>query len=175
VVTANRRPENLQSVPITAEVITAQTATEFGVTDKQSLANAVPGLTFDRSTATAVPFLRGVGPPVGQVSAEPSVSAYVDDVYTPAAGASLPNFSSLDSLEVLKGPQGTLFGRNAVGGVIEVRTRNPTPTPELDLEGGYATTTLLQPRCMRAAGSVRVLRRTSLFTAGTSNKAGITT
>ena len=138
VVTANRREENLQTLPIAAEVITGQSATQFGVTDMQSLANAVPGLTFDRSTATAVPFLRGVGSPVAQVSAEPSVATYVDDVYLPAAGASLANFNSLSSLEVLKGPQGTLFGRNAVGGVVQVHTKNPSPTPELDIETGYA-------------------------------------
>ncbi|MDB6042044.1 MAG: hypothetical protein JWM63_595 [Gammaproteobacteria bacterium] len=138
VVTANRRPENLQSVPITVDVISGHSATAFGITDMQSLANAVPGLTFDRTLGTAVPFLRGVGSPVGQVSAEPSVATYVDDVYTPAAGASLANFNSVSSLEVVKGPQGTLFGRNAVGGVIQVRTRNPTMTPELEINAGYA-------------------------------------
>jgi iron complex outermembrane recepter protein len=137
-VTADRRQENLQSVPISAAVLSGGDAAQAGVTDMQSLANTVPGLTFDRQTGTAVPFLRGIGSPVGQVSAEPSVATYVDDVYTPAAGASLANFNSISNLEVLKGPQGTLFGRNAVGGVVQVHTINPSTTPELDLATGYA-------------------------------------
>jgi iron complex outermembrane receptor protein len=136
-VTANRRQENLQSVPIVVAAISGDSATAFGITDMQSLANAVPGLTFDRSTANAIPFLRGVGSPVGQVSAEPSVAIYVDDVYRPASTASLANFDSVSELEVAKGPQGTLFGRNAVGGVVQVRTRDPTTTPELELRAGY--------------------------------------
>jgi iron complex outermembrane recepter protein len=138
VVTANRRRENLQTVPITVTAITAETAERMGITDTQSLANAVPGLTWDRATATAVPFLRGVGSPVGQVSAEPSVSMYVDDVYVPASGASLANFNTVSSIEVEKGPQGTLFGRNATGGVIQIFTKNPTKAPELNLDVGYA-------------------------------------
>jgi len=137
VVTANRRQENLQAVPITVAAISADTASSMGITDMQSLANAVPGLTFDRATATAVPFLRGVGSPAGQVSAEPSVATYVDDVYTPAAGATLANFNTINSLAVLKGPQGTLFGRNATGGVIQVFTKNPTIQPALDVDVGY--------------------------------------
>lgn len=138
VVTANRRQQNLQSVPIMVAAISGESATALGVTDMQSLANAVPGLTFDRATATAVPFLRGVGSPAGQVSAEPSVATYVDDVYTPAAGASLANFNTVSSLEVEKGPQGTLFGRNATGGVIQVFTKNPTKGAALDIDVGYA-------------------------------------
>jgi iron complex outermembrane recepter protein len=139
VVTANRRQENSQNVPITVEAISADSAGAFGITDMQSLANAIPGLRIDRGTATALPFIRGVGSPIAQVSAEPSVATYVDDVYTPASGASLANFNSISSLEVEKGPQGTLFGRNATGGVIQVFTRNPTPDPALDVSLGYAS------------------------------------
>jgi iron complex outermembrane receptor protein len=138
VVTANRRLENEQRVPVAVTAISADKAAAVGVTDMQSLANAVPGLRIDRATATAIPFLRGVGSPVGQVSAEPSVAFYVDDIYTPASGAALSNFNSIERLEVEKGPQGTLFGRNATGGVIQVFTKNPTAQPELDLTAGYA-------------------------------------
>ncbi|MET0164367.1 MAG: TonB-dependent receptor, partial [Vicinamibacterales bacterium] len=138
VVTANRRVENIQQVPIAVAAISAESAAAHGITDMQSFANAVPGLRVDRATATALPFLRGVGSPVGQVSAEPSIAYYVDDVYTPAAGAALSNFSSIASLEVAKGPQGTLFGRNATGGVIQVFTKNPDPEPAMDVALGYA-------------------------------------
>jgi iron complex outermembrane recepter protein len=136
-VTANRRVENLQSVPIAVTAITGDTAGQMGVVDTAALANAIPGLEFNRQSNSSIPFLRGVGSPVGQVGAEPSVALYVDDVYMPAPQASLFNFNSIDRLEVEKGPQGTLFGRNATGGVVQVFTRNPTATPTLDVEVGY--------------------------------------
>ncbi|MET0985243.1 MAG: TonB-dependent receptor, partial [Steroidobacteraceae bacterium] len=137
VVTANRRTENVQRVPIAVTAFSAESALAHGITDMQSLANAVPGVRIDRATATALPFIRGVGSAVGQVSAEPPIAFYVDDVYIPAAGAALSNFNSVDSLEVAKGPQGTLFGRNATGGVIQVFTKNPTQEPALDVSLGY--------------------------------------
>jgi iron complex outermembrane receptor protein len=137
-VTANRRTENLQQVPIAVSVITGEMAGSMGVVDTMSLANAVPGLEFNRQSNASIPFLRGIGTPVGQAGDEPSVALYVDDVYIPAPQASLFNFNTIDRLEVEKGPQGTLFGRNATGGVVQVFTKNPTSTPSLDVEAGYA-------------------------------------
>ncbi|MET0983820.1 MAG: TonB-dependent receptor [Steroidobacteraceae bacterium] len=138
VVTANRRAENSQKVPIAVTAITAESATAVGITDMQSLANAVPGLRIDRATSTALPYIRGVGSPAGQVSNEPPVAIYVDDIYMPAAGAALANFSSVAGIEVAKGPQGTLFGRNATGGVVQVFTKNPSSEPSMDVSVGYA-------------------------------------
>jgi iron complex outermembrane receptor protein len=138
VVTANRREQNLQSVPIAVTAVTAQTAGEMGITDTQSLAGAIPGLNFNRQANSSIPFLRGVGSPVGESGDEPSVAFYVDDVYMPAGSASVLNFSSIESMEVEKGPQGTLFGRNATGGVIQVYTRNPSSTPSFEVTAGYA-------------------------------------
>jgi iron complex outermembrane receptor protein len=138
VVVAERRKENLQSVPIAVSVFTASMAEKLGVTDAQSLANMVPGLQFDRQTNSSTPFLRGVGTPVGQPGDEPSVAFYVDDVYYPSGSGSLANFNNLDRIEVEKGPQGTLFGRNATGGVIQVFTKDPTPDPTADIKLGYA-------------------------------------
>ena len=137
-VTANRRTENLQNVPIAVSAITGETANLMGVVDPMALANAIPGLEFNRQSNASIPFLRGIGTPVGQVGDEPSVALYVDDVYLPAPQSSLFNFNNIDRLEVEKGPQGTLFGRNATGGVVQVFTRNPTSTPSFDVEGGYA-------------------------------------
>ncbi len=138
VVTANRREQNLQSIPIAVSAVTAETATQMGITDTQSLAAAIPGLNFNRQANSSIPFLRGVGSPVGESGDEPSVAFYVDDVYIPAGSASVLNFSSVESMEVEKGPQGTLFGRNATGGVIQVYTRNPSSTPSFEITGGYA-------------------------------------
>ena len=136
-VTANRREESNQRVPMGIAAISAATAEKLGVTDGQSLAELVPGLLFNRQTNVSVPFLRGVGTPFGAFGNEPSVALYVDDVYMPAGTASVANFADIDRIEVDKGPQGTLFGRNATGGVVQVFTQNPTATPELAVTADY--------------------------------------
>ena len=138
IVTANRREESNQHVPVGIAAIGADDAQKMGVTDAQSLAALVPGLFFNRQANTSIPFLRGVGSPVGQSGDEPSVALYIDGVYTPAGSASMASFTSLDHIEVAKGPQGTLFGRNATGGVVQVFTRNPAERPELRVSAGYA-------------------------------------
>jgi iron complex outermembrane recepter protein len=137
-VTANRREESNQRVPMAVAAISGDTAEKLGVTDGQSLAELVPGLLFNRQVNASIPFLRGVGNPVAEFGDEPSVALYVDDVYTPAGTASVANFADIDHMEVDKGPQGTLFGRNATGGVVQVFTQNPTETPELRVTAGYA-------------------------------------
>ena len=138
VVTANKRSERAQTVPIAIAAISGDQALSSGVTDTLSLANAVPGLTIERAPGTTTPFLRGVGNSAGSIGSEPSVSLYVDDVYTPAAGAFFANFNNVERIEVLKGPQGTMFGRNATGGVIQVFTRDPSDSPKFDASVGYA-------------------------------------
>jgi len=137
IVTANRRQESNQRVPIGIAAFSADDAQKVGVTDGQSLAALVPGLLFNRQANTSIPFLRGVGTPVGQSGDEPSVALYIDGVYVPAGSASIASFTSIDHLEVAKGPQGTLFGRNATGGVVQVFTRNPSDKPELKVTAGY--------------------------------------
>jgi len=122
-------------------VVSAESAAKVGITDPHSLANSVPGLLFNSAANLSIPFLRGVGSPAGESGDEPSVAYYVDEVYIPAAAASLAGFGSLgnlDHIEVEKGPQGTVFGRNATGGVVQVFTRNPSPDPALDVSVGYA-------------------------------------
>ena len=136
-VTANRRQELNQQVPVGTAAISAADAEKVGVTDAQSLAAVVPGLLFNRQANTSTPFLRGVGSPVGQSGDEPSVALYIDGVYVPAGAASMASFTSIDHIEVAKGPQGTLFGRNATGGVIQLFTRNPTDKPDLRVSAGY--------------------------------------
>ena len=136
-VTANRREESNQRVPMGITTISADTARKVGATDGQSLAELVPGLLFNRQVNASIPFLRGVGNPIAEFGDEPSVALYVDDVYTPAGTASVANFADIDRIEVDKGPQGTLFGRNATGGVVQVFTKNPTETPEMNVTAGY--------------------------------------
>ena len=136
-VTANRREESNQRVPMGIAAISADTAKKVGATDGQSLAELVPGLLFNRQVNASTPFLRGVGSPIAEFGDEPSVALYIDDVYTPAGTASVANFADIDRIEADKGPQGTLFGRNATGGVVQVFTKNPSETPEMNVSAGY--------------------------------------
>src|SRR3546814_10514331 len=77
--------------------------------------------------------LRGVGSNLADPTSEPSVATYVDGVYISSPQANFFSFNNIERIEVLKGPQGTLFGRNATGGVIQVVTRDPSQTPPADI------------------------------------------
>ncbi|MFA5631497.1 MAG: TonB-dependent receptor [Porticoccaceae bacterium] len=137
IVTANKREQSMQDVPIAISAITADIAGKLGVVDAQNLAMVVPGLRLDRQTNGIIPFLRGVGSPSTQLGNEPSVAMFVDGVYYNNSNVMLAQYNNIQSIEVLKGPQGTLFGRNATGGVIHVKTKDPTPEPQLDIKVGY--------------------------------------
>jgi iron complex outermembrane receptor protein len=139
VVTAQRRSENQQSVPIAVTAVSGPTATLLGVTNPQNLTQVVPGFQFQRNSSGAVPFLRGVGTSGSTIGNEPSVATFLDDVYIASGKAAIFEFNNVSSIEVLKGPQGTLFGRNATGGVINIHTKNPSLTETtVDMDVGIA-------------------------------------
>jgi iron complex outermembrane recepter protein len=137
-VTAQRRAESAQSVPIAIEAVSGDKLEQMEITDTTQLSAFVPGLNISRANVGAVPFLRGIGNVSATPGNEAAVGTYIDEVYHPAAGGSNYAFNDIAQIEVLKGPQGTLFGRNAAGGVISVTTRDPTQTPEANVEVGYA-------------------------------------
>ena len=136
VVTAQRRSEKLQDVPITVDVLTDESAAKAHVWDNMTLQTQVPGLLTSRENTGATLYLRGVGT-VAAPGVENAVAQYVDDVYIDGFAGNILSFNNIDRVEVLKGPQGTLFGRNATGGVINIVTKNPTAESSLDLQGGY--------------------------------------
>ncbi len=125
-VTANRRSENLQKVPMTVNVVTAE-----------SLANQ--GLNIGNVAGFSEPFIRGIGTTATSAGSEASVATYVDGVYIASETAALFNLNNISQVEVLKGPQGTLFGRNATGGVIQILTKDPTQETKIDASVGYAS------------------------------------
>jgi iron complex outermembrane receptor protein len=137
IVTAERRPQNLQSAATTVTAVTATELTNAGVIDAESLPTLVPGLVISNNAGYAEPFIRGIGTLASGPGAEPSVATYIDGVYVPDTSATLFSFNNISQVEVDKGPQGTLFGRNATGGVIQVTTRDPSATPTLDVSLGY--------------------------------------
>lgn len=136
VVTAERREANLQSVPIAVSAVTGTTLAQQGIQNTQDLVAAVPGLVVTTESGDTKTFLRGVG--TTATATDNSVATYVDGVYIAAQSASLLNLSNIARVEVLKGPQGTLFGRNSTGGVIQIITKDPSATPHADVSVGYA-------------------------------------
>jgi hypothetical protein len=86
---------------------------------------------------SATTFIRGIGPNSNGTGEESSVAVYLDDIYIPTGNASIFQLNAISGIDILKGPQGTLFGRNATGGVIQVHTLDPQFDPSADFEGGY--------------------------------------
>ncbi|MEE4451021.1 TonB-dependent receptor [Novosphingobium resinovorum] len=137
VVTAQKRSERIQDVPISITAITGDSMTRRGINTADELTTAVPALTWQKSYNGA-PFIRGVGKPIVTAGNESSVGIFVDGVLQ--ISPLMTNFAlnNVERVEVLKGPQGTLFGRNSNGGVINITTREPSHKPTLDASIGYA-------------------------------------
>jgi iron complex outermembrane recepter protein len=125
VVTAQRRAENLQDVPIAVTALSGEQMQAQGIRQAIGLNMAVPGLTISQYSQGAVIFLRGVGNSNPDPGQEQNVAIYVDGVYYSSIVSDMFSFNDLASVEVLKGPQGTLFGRNTTGGVIQATTKDP--------------------------------------------------
>ena len=134
VVTAQRVEQSLQKVPVAVTAITGESLSQRGLRGIEDLTSAVPGLYVATSSA-AQPFLRGIGNASTTIGNEASTAVYVDGVYYSRLPVGMFALSNVARVEVLKGPQGTLFGRNASAGVIQIVTRNPTETA---IEGGFS-------------------------------------
>lgn len=131
VVTARRREERLQDTPVAISPFTAATLEARQVQQTQDLERIAPSVQFkpagqlSGNTAATVVFIRGVGQLDPTAAVDPGVGIYIDEVYVGRAVGGLIDFGDIAGVEVLRGPQGTLFGRNTIGGAILVRTREP--------------------------------------------------
>ena len=139
VVTAQKRAENLAEVPVAVSVVSAEQLQTANVTNAESLDQLVPTLTFKKGTTNLNSTLsvRGIGTQSFASGAEPSVATVVDGVVMGRAGMAFTEFTDLQQVEVLQGPQGTLFGKNASAGVINMTTRDPTGELEADGKVAY--------------------------------------
>ncbi|MEO8721940.1 MAG: TonB-dependent receptor [Sphingobium sp.] len=126
VVTAQKRSQRLQDVPVSVQALTPSTIERAGAETTTALQTLVPGLNVNDSASGFRPFIRGVGTSTAAAGNENSVSTYIDNIYLTSMNAGFLDLSSIESIEVLKGPQGTLFGRNATGGVIHIKTKTPS-------------------------------------------------
>src|SRR5215831_14615722 len=131
-ITARRREEDAQDVPVSASVVTGVTLNKFSTFNIQQLTQLVPSLNYTspnpRNTAYTI---RGLGSSVVAVSQandglEPGVGFYVDQVYHARPATAAFDFSDIDQVEVLRGPQGTVFGKNTTAGAIHITTRLPS-------------------------------------------------
>jgi len=122
-VTAQKRSESLQDVPITLQAFGGEALQDFGITDTQALQIVTPGLVINNTSVSSQIYLRGVGTRFAFSGLDPSIATYIDDRYVGRAQASTFEFADVERIEVLKGPQGTLYGRNATGGAIRVVTQ----------------------------------------------------
>jgi iron complex outermembrane receptor protein len=138
-VTATKREQTLQEVPVAVSVVSADVMNDAQVLDIKDLQFLVPSLRVSQlqTAANATFLIRGFGNGANNAGVEPSVGVFIDGVYRSRSAASLADFPNLERIEVIKGPQSTLFGKNASAGVINVVTAKP----DLDGYSGSASFT----------------------------------
>jgi iron complex outermembrane recepter protein len=134
VITATRRNQALSDVPMAVSAVTAENLRNTGATDIRQLNQVAPSLLVSSTSSEAgagVARIRGVGTVGDNPGLESSVGIFIDGVYRSRAGVGLTELGALDRIEVLRGPQGTLFGRNTSAGLISIITAKPRFTPEV--------------------------------------------
>lgn len=128
-VTATKREQNIYEVPMSISAFTGDTIEAQGITDLVDVGKFVPNLnvtTFSAGhTSSANPFIRGIGLQDHLITTDPGVSVYVDGVYLGRQVGQNWSLSNIERIEVLRGPQGTLYGRNSIGGAINIITQTP--------------------------------------------------
>ncbi|MEE9552624.1 MAG: TonB-dependent receptor, partial [Gammaproteobacteria bacterium] len=131
IVTAQKRSEYVQDVPIAVTTFTAESIEQRGLTNVSQLGDFTPNVEMDStspfagSSSILSPYIRGIGQNDFAFNLEPGVGVYVDGVYYARTIGAVVDMLDLDHVEILKGPQGTLFGRNTIGGAINIITRKP--------------------------------------------------
>jgi iron complex outermembrane receptor protein len=142
VVTARRREETLKDVPISVSALSEERLEATGATDITALQQQTPNATVQvarGSNSTLISFIRGIGQQDPLWGFEPGVGLYIDDVYVARPQGAVLDIFDIQRIEVLRGPQGTLYGRNTIGGAIKYVTARVGSENELVLRGEYGT------------------------------------
>lgn len=138
VVTASKTgATRLQDTPIAITAFSAQALDRTGIKDIRDMATMVPNLEVTQNASFSQVYIRGIGSNNVFGGSDPSSTIHLDGVYLARPASYLTNFIDVDRVEVLRGPQGTLYGRNSVGGTINVVSRKPSDTFEARLQGTY--------------------------------------
>ncbi len=142
VVTAQKREQNIDDVPAAISAFSADTMTRQGISNIRDLGKFVPNLSITNFSAGSAissnPFIRGIGIQDHLITTDPGVGVYIDGVYLGRQVGQNWSLANIERLEVLRGPQGTLYGRNSIGGAINIITRRPGEENEarISLAGG---------------------------------------
>jgi len=143
IVSARRRDEALKDVPVSVSAMSAERLEQTGASDITALQQQTPNATVQvarGSNSTLISFIRGIGQQDPLWGFEPGVGLYVDDVYVARPQGAVLDIFDIERIEVLRGPQGSLYGRNTVGGAIKYVTSRLDPdAPELTLRGAYGS------------------------------------
>ncbi len=140
VVTAQKRSESLQDTPIAITAFTSMALSDKGINDISEIERFTPNLVFDTTSpiggvsSGAAVFIRGIGNTDFSLTTDPGVGTYVDGVYVSRSVGGVLDVLDVERIEVLRGPQGTLFGRNTIGGAINIVSRKPADDLEAALE-----------------------------------------
>lgn len=145
VVTADRREKNVQKVPISINAFSANAIEKQRIQEFGDLAVAIPGFSINNFSKSRMnPSMRGGSSSLTAAGAEGAVGLFIDDQYYGGPGDFEIDLFDVERIEVLRGPQGTLFGRNTTGGSINVVTKNPTEENEGKIEVTYGNYNLVQ-------------------------------
>ena len=171
VVTAQFKSQRIQDIPIAISAVSGASIESRGLQNIAQVAHTIPNVFVERSGAgtgvSANVYIRGVGQSDSSFSLEPGVGVYVDDVYYGVISGSLFETLDLDRVEILRGPQGTLAGKNSIGGAIKLFSRVPTGEPDAYVEAGYGS---YQRINLRAATNLTIVPDTLFLRLSASAK-----
>lgn len=138
VVTATKRAASLQDIPVSVSAVSADVLKDRGLSNIEDLSTLVPNLNWGEHAGTTLITIRGVGSTVDSGITEPTVATYVDGVFLPRSTMATLRAVDIERVEVLRGPQGTLYGRNATGGAINFLSAAPSDSfkGEVNLSAG---------------------------------------
>ncbi len=152
IVSAQKRNESIQEVPITMNAFSDDAVRNLGALNIKDLGNYTPGMDASNLSVTQPRFsIRGIGTTDFGIGSDPAVAVYIDGVYVGRSGAAQLNFNDIERVEILKGPQGTLFGRNAGAGAIHIITKNP-----VEENGGSIRFTVRENAQLQIEGALNV-------------------
>ena len=134
-VTARKRSESMQDIPIAVTAISADSLRERGISNTSELTKSVPSLEIRKGQANQI-YIRGIGERTGFARVDPTVGVYLDDLFLPRSDGQLLDTVDIASVQVLRGPQGTLFGKNTTGGAMVVSLQKPDAEPAAYVEAG---------------------------------------
>ncbi len=131
IVTAQKKSQNLQDVAVAVSAFNADTIRNAGMLDISDVTAMTPGFSVSNyNPTTPAPYIRGIGTNSSSIGDDASVGVFIDEVYAGRAGGYSANMLDVERIEVLRGPQGTLYGRNVAGGALNIHTKNPTNETE---------------------------------------------